>query len=267
MRLLPARRHELILREIERHGGARVRELVAILGVSPMTIRRDIDNLAAQGLLARVHGGAAAAPDGRSASSDEPGFAAKERRQYAEKVAIASRAAQMIRPGSAIGITAGTTTALLAAEITNVDDLLVVTNSMAVAEVLHQQRRSDLAVVVTGGTPTPSRALVGPMAEATLARLHLDQLFMGVHGMAESTGFTSPNLLEAQTLRSFIDASTAIVVLADHTKWDTVGLSTIAPLNAADVVVSDDRLPVDALAMLQAECGSAVMVDGAIPRS
>lgn len=230
-----------------------------------MTIRRDIDNLAEQGLLDRVHGGAAAVASGRAASSEEPGFAAKERRQYAEKIAIVSRAAEMIRPGSAIGIAAGTTTALLAAEITNVDDLLVVTNSMAVAEVLHQQRRSDLAVVVTGGTPTPSRALVGPMAEATLARLHLDQLFMGVHGMAESTGFTSPNLLEAQTLQSFISASTSVVVLADHTKWNTVGLSTIAPLNVADVLISDDGLGADAVSMLQAECGNTMLVDGTNP--
>ncbi len=232
-----------------------------------MTIRRDIDILADQGLLDRVHGGAAAAPNGRgAASAEEPGFAAKERRQYVEKVAIATRAADMIRPGSAIGITAGTSTALLASEITHVEDLLVVTNSMAVAEVLHQQRRSDLAVVVTGGTPTPSRALVGPMAEATLASLHLDQLFMGVHGMAESTGFTSPNLLEAQTLRSFIEASTSIVVLADHTKWNTVGLATIAPLNRADVVISDDNLPDDAVSTLQSECGSALIVDGAVLR-
>ncbi len=228
-----------------------------------MTIRRDIEDLASRGLVARVHGGASAAPRSRdSASAEEPGFAAKERRQYAEKVAIANRAAQTIRPGSAIGITAGTTTALLASEITHIDDLLVVTNSMAVAEVLHQQRRSDLAVIVTGGTPTPSRALVGPMAEATLDRLHLDQLFMGVHGMSESAGFTSPNLLEAQTLRSFISVSSSIVVLADHTKWETVGLSTIAPLHVADMVISDSAMPSEALSTLQAEPSNIVLVDG-----
>lgn len=219
-----------------------------------MTIRRDIDTLSEQGQLVRVHGGAAAAPSAReAASSDEPGFAAKSRRQYGEKTAIAALAAQTIKPGSAIGVTAGTTTAQLAAELGSVEDLLVVTNSMAVAEILHQSRRSDLTILVTGGTPTPSRALVGPMAEATLASLHLDQLFMGVHGMAEATGYTSPNLLEAQTLRSFVAASESVVVLADHTKWGTVGLSTIAPLNAADVVITDADLSTDAMSVLNAE--------------
>jgi len=254
VRLLAARRHELILKEIERHGSARVRDLVETLGVSPMTIRRDIDNLAAAGKLLRVHGGASAAPSPKNAAStDEPGFAAKARRQYAEKMAIATRAVEMVKPGSAIGITAGTTTALFAGELSHIEDLLVVTNSMAVTEILHQTRRSDLTILVTGGTPTPSRALVGPMAESTLASLHLDQLFMGVHGMAESTGYTSPNLLEAQTLRSFIDASDQVVVLADHTKWDTTGLAKIAPLDIADTVISDAQLPAEAQSLLSAE--------------
>ncbi len=265
VRLLAARRHELILREVERHGGVRVRELVAVLGVSPMTIRRDIDTLADAGQLVRVHGGAAAAPDARdTASADEPGFAAKARRQYAEKTAIVEHAARSIKPGSAIGITAGTTTALLASEL-NVEDLLVVTNSMAVAEVLHQSRRSDLTILVTGGTPTPSRALVGPMAEVALSSLHLDQLFMGVHGMTETTGFTSPNLLEAQTLRSFVSASESVIVLADHTKWGTVGLSTIAPLSTADVVMTDSQIPADGLAVLQAEVRDVVVAGAAEP--
>ena len=239
-----------------------MRELVDVLGVSSMTIRRDIETLDEMGLLVRVHGGAAAAstaPD--TASSDEPGFAAKQRRQSVEKTAIAARAAQSIKPGSAIGITAGTTTAQLAGELANIQDLLVVTNSMAVTEILHQSRRSDLTIVVTGGTPTPSRALVGPMAEATLSSLHLDQLFMGVHGMSESTGFTSPNLLEAQTLRSFVSASESVVVLADHTKWGTLGLSTIAPLGTADVLVTDSAVSDQGLAVLQAEISDVVVAD------
>jgi DeoR/GlpR family transcriptional regulator of sugar metabolism len=263
VRLLAARRHELILREVERHGGVRVRELVDMLGVSPMTIRRDIESLAETGQLVRVHGGAAAAPSARDkASADEPGFDAKARRQYGEKTAIATAAAKTIKPGSAIGITAGTTTAQLAGELATIDDLLVVTNSMPVAEVLHQSRRSDLAVLVTGGTPTPSRALVGPMAEASLSSLHLDQLFMGVHGMTDPTGFTSPNLLEAQTLRSFVAASESVVVLADHTKWGTVGLSTIAPLSTADVLVTDSLIAEDALGVLHSEIGEVVVAEG-----
>ncbi len=260
VRLLAARRHQLILREVERHGGVRVRDLVDALEVSPMTIRRDIETLAELGHLVRVHGGAAAAPSSSDRpSADEPGFAAKARRQYTEKTLIAAEAVKTIKPGSAIGITAGTTTAQLAAELAKIEDLLVVTNSMAVTEILHESRRNDLTTLVTGGTPTPSRALVGPMAEATLASLHLDQLFMGVHGMNESTGYTSPNLLEAQTLRSFIAASESVVVLADHTKWDTVGLSTITPLKTADVLITDSGLGQDAQSVVKGEVGTVII--------
>ena len=261
-RMLAARRQELILRQVERQGSARVRELSDLLGVSPMTIRRDIDVLADSGRLSRVHGGAAASREPlEPASVDEPGFAIKSRRQFVEKVGIARHAAELIKPGSAIGLTAGTTTAQLAGELEDISDLLVVTNSLAATSILHQSRRNDLAVLVTGGTPTPSEALVGPIAEAALASLHLDQLFMGVHGMGESAGFSSPNLLEAQTLRAFVASAEEVVVLADHTKWGTTGLSSIGDLSAADVVITDEDIPPDALAVLEAEVETVIVAE------
>lgn len=79
--------------------------------------------------------------------------------------------------------------------------------------------------------------------------------------MAESTGYTSPNLLEAQTLRCFITASESVVVLADHTKWGTVGLSTIAPLGVANVVITDSQMPRSAQSVLRAEVGEVVLAD------
>lgn len=260
--MLAARRQELILRQVERQGSARVRELSELLGVSPMTIRRDIDALADDGRLARVHGGAAATREPlEAASADEPGFAIKSRRQFVEKVGIARRAAAMIKPGSAVGITAGTTTAQLAGELADIADLLVVTNSLAATSILHQSRRNDLTVLVTGGTPTPSEALVGPMAEAALATLHLDQLFMGVHGMGERAGFSSPNMLEAQTLRAFVNAAEEVIVLADHTKWGMTGLSSIGDLSAADIVITDDGIPEAALTALESEVETVIVAE------
>lgn len=239
-----------------------MRDLVDLLGVSPMTIRRDIEALAAEGSLQRVHGGAAINPTAGPASSEEPSFDAKSRRQYVEKISIASAAFEMVKPGSAIGITAGTTTAQLAALLDEVDDLLVVTNSVAVADALPGNRR-DSTVLVTGGVRTPSRALVGPIAEAALENLHLDQLFLGVHGISESAGYTSPNLLEAHTLRRFAAAAASVVVLADHTKWGTVGLSSIGPLDIADVIITDTEMSVDARTVLASHVGQVVVAGGA----
>jgi DeoR/GlpR family transcriptional regulator of sugar metabolism len=258
-RLLASRRRDIVHREVERHGGARVRDLVELLGVSPMTIRRDIDVLADAGHVLRVHGGAAINPKSGPTSSDEPSFDAKSRRQFGEKMAIASAAVEMVKPGSAIGLTAGTTTVQLASLLGEIEDLLVVTNSVAVAEILPGKRRNDVTVLVTGGIRTPSRALVGPVAEATLENLHLDQLFLGVHGMAEATGYTSPNLLEAQTLKVFVQAAESVVVLADHTKWGTVGLSSIGPLDIADAIVTDEQMPPNALSTLESQVGRVVV--------
>jgi DeoR family glycerol-3-phosphate regulon repressor len=96
---------------------------------------------------------------------------------------------------------------------------------------------------------------VGPIATAALKQLHLDILFLGVHGMDADAGFTTPNLLEAETDRAFVAAARKVVVLADHTKWGTLGISTIAGLDEADEVISDTGLSVDAQRTLQERVG------------
>jgi DeoR/GlpR family transcriptional regulator of sugar metabolism len=259
-RVLARHRQELILSEVRRHGSVRVSELTDLLGVSDMTIRRDLDVLAASGLVDKVHGGATSVGQH---SAEEPGFEAKLHRQLAEKEAIAEAAAGLIQAGSAIGITAGTTTWHLASCLADIADLVVVTNSIRVADVLHRERRTDLTVVLTGGVRTPSDALVGPVAVAALRALHVDQLFMGVHGMSDRAGFTTPNLLEAETNRAFADAAAQLVVLADHTKWGTLGLSTIVALDEADVVVTDARLPERARDVLAERVGRLLVVGAA----
>ena len=80
----------------------------------------------------------------------------------------------------------------------------MVTNSLPVAELLHAARRADLTVVLTGGVRTPSDALVGPVAVTALRTLHVDWLFLGVHGIDERAGLTTPNLVEAETDRALV---------------------------------------------------------------
>ena len=137
-RVLARQRQEAILREVDRAGGARVSELVDLLGVSDMTVRRDIEALAVNGLVMKVHGGAAAAV-GRSA--EEPGFHVKSGLNPGPKSAIARVAAGLIAPGSSIAISAGTTTYAVAHELVNVPNLTVVTNSPRVADLLHNPQR------------------------------------------------------------------------------------------------------------------------------
>ena len=245
--MLASQRQTRILEAVRVAGGARVSELTDLLGVSDMTIRRDLEVLAASGLVDKVHGGATAR--GRL-SADEPGFEAKSDRQLDEKESIARTAAQLVEPGQAIGIGAGTTTWRVAHDLIAVPDLTVVTNSIEVANVFHREPRPDLTVVLTGGVRTPSDALVGPVAVSTVQSLHLDLVFLGVHGMAEDAGFTTPNLLEAETNQAFIAAASRFVVVADHTKWGIRGFCRIAPLRDANVLVTDDALPRDAQSVI-----------------
>jgi DeoR/GlpR family transcriptional regulator of sugar metabolism len=257
-RAFARQRHEVIVAEVRRRGSVRVSELAVLLGVSDMTVRRDLDLLDDAGLLSKVHGGATLRDEH---STDEPGFEAKSLRNMAEKHAIAMAAAGRARVGSAIGVTAGTTTWQLAYHLVDIADLTVVTNSVQVADVLHHHSRADRTVVLTGGVRTPSDALVGPVAVATLGTLHLDMVFMGVHGISEKAGFTTPNLMEAETNRAFIESTDHLVVLADHTKWNVTGLSSIAPLRNAKELISDRGLPEPARRTLEQAVGQLVLAD------
>jgi DeoR/GlpR family transcriptional regulator of sugar metabolism len=93
---------------------------------------------------------------------------------------------------------------------------------------------------------------VGPFAVAALRTVNVDLVILGVHGMDPRAGFTTPNLLEADTDRALVEAGRRLVVVADHTKWGVIGVSTIADLSQADVVVSDSGLPEDARSTLEA---------------
>src|ERR687896_22368 len=203
--MLADQRRTLIAEEIRRRGAVRVSELTARLGVSDMTIRRDLDALAAR---------------------------------------------ELVEPGQAIALGAGTTTWRLAHHLLDVPDLTVVTNSIQVATVLHRVPRPGLTVVLTGGVRTPSDALVGPVAVSSLRSLHVDVLFTGVHGMTEDAGYSTPNLLEAETNWALISSAQRVVVIADHTKWGVRGLSRFASLDEADVLISDSGLEPEARAVL-----------------
>jgi DeoR/GlpR family transcriptional regulator of sugar metabolism len=249
--LLAEQRRALILEEVRRRGGVRVNELTRRLSVSDMTIRRDLDVLARQGVLAKVHGGAVPVVE---ASTHEPGFEAKSVLEPSAKDEIARAAAALVAPGSAVALSGGTTTYALARHLVDVPELTVVTNSVRVADVFHEARPAGSGgearsgaptVVLTGGVRTPSDALVGPVADRAIRSLHFDLLFLGAHGLSAEAGLSTPNLAEAETNRCLMRSARRVVVVADHTKWGTVGLSSFAGLDEVDTWVTDRGLGAD----------------------
>jgi DeoR/GlpR family transcriptional regulator of sugar metabolism len=256
--MLPAQRQDRILAEIERAGGARIVQLAELLGVSDMTVRRDIDALAVRGLVKKVYGGATVPQQG---TSDEPGFEAKSWREPAAKELIAASAAALVQPRATIAVSAGTTTYALAVHLARIPALTVVTNSVRVADYLFVNGDSTQTVLLTGGVRTPSDALVGPIAVQTISDLHVDCLLMGVHGMDPVSGFTTPNLMEAEMNRAMVASAGRLVVLADHTKWGIIGLSAIASLADASVLISDSGLSEEARDVLAGSVGELIIAD------
>jgi DeoR/GlpR family transcriptional regulator of sugar metabolism len=263
--MLARHRQSLILQAVRTDGSARVSDLTAQLGVSDMTIRRDLEVLAREGLVEKVHGGAVL--PGKPAIHD-PGFEAKLVLERPEKSSIARVAASLVSPGTAIALAAGTTTFALAQCLLDVPGITIVTNSLQVTNLFSSTRGPDGTgepVVLTGGVRTPSDALVGPVADLTIRSLHVDLLFLGCYGFDADAGLTTPTLAEGETNRTFMRVARRVVVLADHSKWGLVSLSSFARLSEVDVLVTDDMLPADARAQVADQVGEVIYAEAMAP--
>lgn len=255
--MLVSERRERILALVRERRSVPLPELAATLGVSEMTVRRDIDLLAEDGEVQKVRGGVRAAASGGLRADSTPASTAERR-------AIAQAAADLVEPGMAVGISGGAAGLALAHELARVPELTIVTNSLPVSDLFSPPERSDApytqTVVLTGGVRTQSQSLVGPVAVRALEHLHCDLVFLDAHGLDVQAGLTTMNLLEAETYRAFMAAAREVVVLADHTRWEVVGLTTIADLSDIDRLITDDALEADAVEQLAAHVGRVDVV-------
>lgn len=230
-------RQRLILDAVDRAGSVSVMDLVEQLGVSDMTIRRDLEILSAHQLLKKVHGGAVQTPK----TAAEPHFTQKQRLNREEKKSIAREALPLIEAGHTVAFSAGTTTWHIADTLRNHgEELTFITNSTNIALTL-QEKEWEQIILSGGSFRTPSDALVGPFAERTLKTLNADILFLGVHGIHPTAGLTTPNVAEAETNRCLVEAAQKIVVVADHTKLGVIALAKITPISGIDAFVTDDK--------------------------
>jgi DeoR/GlpR family transcriptional regulator of sugar metabolism len=233
--VLAQERRDAILRALLPSGAATVADLADALGVSEMTIRRDLGVLAGQQLVEKVHGGAVLARRGAA----EPHFATKRRINAAAKAAIAEAAVAMVHDGMTVALSAGTTTWQVARRLRQgVRDLTFVTNSLNVAGALEENGWH--AIVVSGGSfRTPSDALVGPFANQILRQLNVDLLMLGVHSIDAKVGLTTPNIAEAETNRVMVAGARRVVVVADSSKLGQVSLATFAAIDEVDALITD----------------------------
>ena len=241
--MLREKRQQEILEELERAGSVSVAALSQGLGISDMTVRRDLEELSARNMLRKVHGGAVPVPK----TAAEPHFVQKQRLNRAEKRAIARAALGFVNDGDTVAFSAGTTTWQIAETLKRErGSLTFITNSTNIALTLQENGWEQ--IVLSGGMfRTPSDALIGPFADRTIRTLNADVLFLGVHGIDPEAGLTTPNVAEAETDGRLVEAAQKVVVVADHSKLGVVALAKIAPLSKVDVLVTDNAADAEML--------------------
>jgi DeoR family transcriptional regulator of aga operon len=233
-----------ILDRLSAHGTVDVSELVAELGVSAATIRRDLELLEQQRLLTRTHGGAV----GQGVSYELP-LRYKSARRHEDKHRIASAAAASVGEGAAVGLTGGTTCTEVARQLIERQRLTIVTNALNIASELVV--RPNLKLVVTGGYARPeSYELVGPIAESSLAGLNLDVVFLGTDGISPRAGLTTHHEVEANTDLALIERARRVVVVADSSKIGRVAFAQICAIGRIDELITDAAAPLDVVAEL-----------------
>lgn len=220
-----------------------VSEINETLGVSTMTVRRDLDELAAENALIRIHGGAQSRG---LAHMPERSHDEKRQLEVPAKTAIARLAADMIDDGDTIFIGSGTTLELIAPYI-EATDVRFITNALQVFESFQRLgRRVDLQLI--GGTyRARSGAFVGSLANEVLERLRFDKAFVGANGInKELITTTSPE--EGQTLRIALKNAHATFVVCDHSKLDQQDFYTFYTLDQISGLITDDGADEAALA-------------------
>lgn len=224
--------------------------------VSRSTIRRDLVTLEKFGRIKRTHGGAISL----ELVCVEPSFAEKSSKQHAEKEQIAKKASQFIKSGDTIIIDAGTTTEYLCKYIKGIGNLTVITNALTVANSLTGVPNIEL--MVTGGVLRQrTLALVGPLAEFSFSNIKADICFISANGIDAKEGITTPNLTEAQTKRSMINAAKRVILLSDHTKVGNVSFAKFASVSDVSIFVVDSNIGLEQLAELKKAGIKVVMAD------
>ncbi|AEG61352.1 DeoR/GlpR family DNA-binding transcription regulator [Desulforamulus ruminis] len=252
--MLSIDRQTKIIQLLKQNNSVRVSELKALFNVSEMTIRRDLEKLEQHGVIIRSHGGAALNP----LNNVDVAFQNRTQRHVEEKEAIAREAAALVQDGDSIVLDAGTTTTPMVKYLRNKKDLVVLTNSLTVANEMAQI--PGVTLVLTGGNLREiTLSLVGTLAEENLRRFYVDKAFIGTSGLCLVQGLTNQNMYESEVKRAMISIARETIVLADHSKFHRVSFSSFSPLQAVHKIITDTGAPMDTVKQIR-ELGIEVLL-------
>jgi DeoR family transcriptional regulator, aga operon transcriptional repressor len=232
-----------ILRQLLQDGEVTVEQLAKRFEMSPATIRRELSCLEGAGLLRRTHGGAIQIgpmmyePFRRLSSFDTQG-----EMRVAEKRRIGLAAAEMIKDGEVVALSAGTTTTQVGRSIHDRKGVIVVTNAINIA--MELSHRVDLKIIMTAGRLNKnSFALIGPAGVACINESFYDRAFISVDGIHPEHGLTADSAELAAVNRAISQQSRTTVVVADHSKFGKVCKTLIAPVDKVDLIITDNTTP------------------------
>ncbi|WP_461098123.1 DeoR/GlpR family DNA-binding transcription regulator [Spirosoma luteolum] len=225
-------RRALILQAVEERGTVDVPDLAALLATSAMTVRRDLAQLADDGLLYRTHGGAMRLADATVS------FARKAVSHPERKEAICRRAAGEIQTGDVIFMDCGSTVAQLCPFIRH-HRITVITNSLPVVSALSG---SLVTINLIGGELDQARQAVhGQMATDHIGRYHADRAFLGVDGISLANGLSASGEQEASLTKAMAQQADRVYLLCDSSKLETEKYLYFAPLSLFDVLITDSQ--------------------------
>jgi DeoR/GlpR family transcriptional regulator of sugar metabolism len=248
--MLARRRHERILELLRVDGLAEVGHLSRELGVSGATVRRDLSRLEQDGLLQRVHGGAA------SLGTSEPPFEVVAVDHQDAKVRVGVAAAALVRDGDVVLIDIGTTTSHLARSLRG-REITVITSSLAVYEELADDDAVEL-ILLGGIVRRNYRSLVGFLTEHALRQLHADLLFLGTSGVRRDGSVLDTTAVEVPVKRAMLQAAERTVLLADAGKFPGRGIARVCGAGDLTAVVTEPGADAPTLTVV-AEAGVEVI--------
>lgn len=234
--MLLEQRFAVILQELQEHQIASVSKLCELTGASEATTRRDLNMLAEQGLLNKVHGGATLINS--EFLGMEQDVLTKAQLCQSEKEKIAAYASQFIRNDDVVFIDSGTTTVRMLPHLKG-SNATFVTNSV---DIMDQLASLDLRGYCVGGLLRPeTRAMVGSMTLDMLGQFNFTKAFLGTNGVTIRQGFSTPDREEAAVKRKAAEQAYMVYVLADASKFQMVTAVSFLPLEKA--VIITDHLP------------------------
>ena len=248
-------RQKQILSLLSRQGRLSVAEIVEQFSVSEATARRDLESLATEGKVQRVHGGAIAVEQ----APPELPILERENEQADEKIRIGRVTAELIADKETIFLGSGTTVLEVARNLRERKNLTVITNSLPVLNTLAGIK--EITVISLGGMLRDSElSFIGHITEQALMELRADKVIIGARAVSLEHGLTNDYLPETQTDRAILKVGREVILVADHSKINRVSTTFLAPLTDVHKLVTDKQTPRTFLSALKAQGINSIVV-------